>query len=245
MKTQYLIRLDDACPTMSREKWAHAEEILDRYGIRPMVGIVPNNEDENLMRDPDDEHFWEKARAWEEKGWAIALHGYNHCYSSNSAGINPFWNRSEFAGVPLEQQKEKIRNGIAIMQKHGFSPKYFFAPSHTYDNHTIEALKSESDIRVISDSIGTSPYLYKGFVFIPQIIGHCTVPPISGIWTFCLHPNTMTEKNFKEMEEFVKTHKDEFISFQSLDIDHCSTKSIKDSMLSFMFFSYRRIRGLR
>ena len=56
-KTRYLIRLDDACPTMSKEWWGNVEAVLDKYGVRPMVGIVPICHDEKLELDPIDENF--------------------------------------------------------------------------------------------------------------------------------------------------------------------------------------------
>ena len=38
--------------------------------------------------------------------------------------------RSEFAGISLEQQKEKIRSGVKIFRENGHDPQVFFAPSH-------------------------------------------------------------------------------------------------------------------
>lgn len=45
MNNKYLIRLDDACPTMDKAKWQRIFDILDGNGVRPMVGIIPHNED--------------------------------------------------------------------------------------------------------------------------------------------------------------------------------------------------------
>ena len=107
MTVQYLIRLDDACPMMDHQKWQHMEDLLDQYSIRPMVGIIPNNTDSDTMIDEADAAFWIKAKAWESKGWCIALHGYSHVCDSNSGmqGLNPMWERSEFAGIALDEQK--------------------------------------------------------------------------------------------------------------------------------------------
>ena len=33
---KYLIRLDDACPTMDAQKWSRIEDILNRGGVKPM-----------------------------------------------------------------------------------------------------------------------------------------------------------------------------------------------------------------
>ena len=247
MVSRYLIRLDDACPYMDCKKWQRMEEILDKYGIKPMVGIIPDNADPQTMIEQEDLDFWRKAKGWEGKGWTIALHGYNHvCISEEGMkGINPFWKRSEFAGVDLELQREKIRNGIMILKKHGLSPRYFFAPSHTFDENTIEALKTESDIRIISDTIGRKPYKKGEFLFIPQMVGHCTELPMSRIWTFCLHPNVMTEANFESTEQFLKQHNEEFIGFDEINLSRVKKKVFIDKVLSWLFFNYRRVRGLK
>ena len=143
MNTTYFIRLDDACPFMDIMKWQRMEDILDRYGVKPMVGIIPANADPKTMVEPENPLFWDKAKAWDKKRWAIALHGYDHCYISDEGmkGLNPMWSRSEFAGVLLEKQREKIRKGVNILREHGLEARYFFAPSHTFDENTLQALK--------------------------------------------------------------------------------------------------------
>lgn len=170
---QYLIRLDDACPTMNAKKWYRMETILDKYGIRPMVGVIPANNDTKQIIDFVDSGFWGKVKRWEQKGWTIALHGYDHCFISDDGmrGLNPLWERSEFAGVPLELQKDKIRKGVEVCRANGIDPKYFFAPAHTYDGNTLRALREESNIRIISDTIATKPYRKGDFVFTPQMGG--------------------------------------------------------------------------
>lgn len=247
MKNKYLIRLDDACPTMDAANWQRMEDILDRYGVRPMVGVIPNNNDSKQKIDAEDPAFWNKVDNWVKKQWAIALHGYDHCYISENGlkGLNPLWARSEFAGVPLEKQKEKIRKGVKIFRSHGIDPKYFFAPSHTYDHNTLVALKEESNIRIISDTIATKPYKDGDFTIIPQLGGHCSEMKISGIWTFCLHPSAMTEENFVATEDFLKAHKDEFISFYELDLSNVQKKDIKSRLISWFYFTRRKLKGVK
>lgn len=243
---QYLIRLDDACPTMNHSKWKRMEGILERYGIKPLVGVIPHNEDQTQQIAPADEVFWDHVKAWMKKDWSIALHGYNHNYASNDGmkGLNPMWARSEFAGLPLEAQREKIRKGVAIMREHDINPKYFFAPSHTFDNVTLEALRLESDIRVISDTIGRYPYKNGVFWYIPQILGHCAKMPFTGIFTFCFHPNTMSDVAFEALENFLKTYRKQFVGFDDIDLQRYGSKKMVDKLLSWAFFTYRRLRGL-
>lgn len=247
MNNKYLIRLDDACPTMDKAKWQRMFDILDRYGVRPMVGIIPHNEDPMQEIDSPDLEFWEKAKSWQQKGYAIALHGYNHCYTSNKGleGMNPLWSRSEFAGVPYDVQKQKIRDGFEILLSNGVKPKYFFAPSHTFDENTLKALKECTDIRIISDTIATKPYKRGDFVFIPQLGGHCTEMKINGIWTFCLHPSTMREANFEATESFLKNYRNEFIGFDELDLSNLKSKNWLGRLLSWAYFTQRKFRGIK
>ena len=247
MNNRYLIRLDDACPTMDHAKWQRMFDILDRYGVRPMVGIIPHNEDPKQEIDAHDVEFWNKAKLWQQKGYAIALHGYNHCYISDKGlrGLNPLWARSEFAGVSYDVQKQKIRDGFEILSSHGVKPKYFFAPSHTFDENTLKALKECTDIRIISDTIATKPYKRGDFVFLPQLGGHCTEMKINGIWTFCLHPSAMTDANFEATENFLKIHKNEFIGFDEIDLSNLRNKSLLGRFLSCAYFTQRKLRGIK
>lgn len=246
-KTMYLIRLDDACTTMDYVKWQQLEDILEKHGIKPMVGIIPHNEDPQQQIGPVKDDFWVKVKEWESKGWTIALHGYNHCYSSDGGlkGLNPMWSRSEFAGLSLEEQRVKIRKGVAIMREHGINPQYFFAPSHTFDENTLKALIEESDIRIISDTIATKPYRFREFVFIPQFGGMCREMKLKGLFTFCLHPSAMEEENFIQTDRFLQLHKIEFTTFDSLQLDKLGSKTLFDRMLSKAYFTIRKIKELK
>lgn len=247
---KYLIRLDDACPTMNHQNWESIELILDKYGIKPMVGIIPNNEDEKQTIDPIDALFFGRngsVSRWVSKKWAIALHGYNHCYTSSDGlkGLNPMWTKSEFSGLTLQEQKEKISQGLSILLKNGIFPQYFFAPSHTFDENTLNALRSESNIRIISDTIGFRPYKYKDFVFIPQFGGTCKKALFPGIYTFCLHPSVMSEAQIRHTEDFIKKHREDFIGFSDLDLTRICDKSLFDRCFSRLYFLRRKLKGLR
>jgi len=239
---QYLIRLDDACPTMNHEKWGRMESLLDKYGVKPMVGIIPHNEDSKQLIDPEDNSFWSSVHFWEQKGWTIALHGYNHVYSTKEGGLNPLWNKSEFAGHTLDVQRDKIRMGVAIFRNNGINPKYFFAPSHTFDNNTLAALREESDIRIISDTIARKPYRYDDFVFIPQQSGHPISLPFGGLITICYHPNTMSDESFDSLEVFLSEHKGDVLSFDMLDLSCVKGKSFGDRVLSSVYFLRRKLK---
>ena len=240
MKIQYTVRLDDACTTMDVEKWEKIEYILNANDIAPLVGIIPANMDEKLLINAEDKKFWEKVKLWENKNWELALHGYNHVCSTKSGGVNPVWDRSEFADVPLQQQKEKIKKGLEIFYAQGLNPRVFFAPSHTFDENTLRALKEESQIRIISDTMANKPYRHGDFVIIPQQFGNFKLIPIPGIWTFCFHPNTMTDNDFNYFEYFLRKHRKRFISYKDIDILKVTNKNVFSRLISFVYFSWYR-----
>ena len=109
MKT-LLLRLDDACPKRDVEKWDRIEVLLDKYGVKPLVGIIPNCKDPAFESYSIDKEFWTKrVPEWDKKDWAFAMHGYEHVFNTNEGGINPVNSRSEYAGLSFEEQSIKIK----------------------------------------------------------------------------------------------------------------------------------------
>ena len=66
--SQYILRLDDASDYMDVKKWQRMEELLDQYGIKPLVGVIPDNRDSSLTdtyeQDPE---FWIRLHAGKKK----------------------------------------------------------------------------------------------------------------------------------------------------------------------------------
>lgn len=215
-KTSYFIRLDDASPYMDNIKWDRIMSILEKHKIRVLIGLIPDNKDCHTIKQTYNQSFWEKAKEWECDGHVIALHGYDHCYLSINGGINPIHNRSEFAGIPIEIQKEKIKKGYRILLNNGLSPIVFYAPSHTFDENTIKALTEETPIRIISDTIALKSYKAYGVTFIPQQIGQFRYIPFSGNYTFCFHPNNMNDEDFKQFEYFISKNRSKFFNYNEL-----------------------------
>ena len=240
MAINYLIRLDDACPYMDAQKWQLMEEILDKYGVKPLVGIIPANADPETMIDEEDSLFWEKVQKWIAKEWKMALHGYDHVCITQEGGINPVHHRSEFAGLSYEEQTEKVKKGYQILKEHGVESSYFFAPSHTFDEATLKVIREKTPIRKISDMIATKPYKRCGFTVVPCQMGKLRDMPISGYWCACYHPNNMKEGEFEALESFLTIHHHEFISFD--DLPEPGVKSLKDKFLSFAYYTLRRIK---
>jgi len=215
VSAKYIVRFDDASPTMDRKKWQRVEDICDRYHIKPIVAVIPNNNDPQQVKDSFDNHFWDKVRDWQNKDWHIALHGYDHVYVSKESGLVPFNSDSEFAGLSYEEQSKKIKDGWDIFRENGIKANIWVAPSHTFDENTLKALKEYTTISIVSDGIALFPFKKYGFEWIPQQVWRFRRMPF-GVWTGCFHPNEMSEKEFQDLESFVKENYQNFIDIKDL-----------------------------
>ena len=237
---KYIIRLDDASPTMDWRKWNLIFGICDKYNIKPIVAVIPNNEDKKMIIDKYNKNFWNEVRKWQQKGYYIAIHGYNHKYISKSAGLIPMNNKSEFAGVDINIQRDKIKKAWRIFKQNNILPKIWVAPSHTFDKNTLKVLKEETDIKIISDGVAFYPYTEYGFFWIPQQLWWF-IDKKKGIWTICLHPNNMTNKQIKNLENIIKDNREKF----NINIDELYKKygnrklSLNDKLYFRLFFLKR------
>ena len=155
--------------------------------------------------------------------------------------IFPFYGRSEFSGLSLEEQRDKIRKGFKIFKKNQIKPTVWVAPAHCFDYITLHALELETDIKIISDGIAYSPYYFKGFYFIPQQLWKLK-KKYFGIWTVCLHPDTMSDDEIQEFDKgLALLHNN--CSF--LDIDKIElikrNKSLFDQMLNLTNPNYQML----
>ena len=239
---RYLLRLDDACDTMDKDKWERVEKILDKNNILPLIALIPNNNDDNMVKQSKIINFKDIIERWKKKGWEIGQHGYDHCYINNCGGINPVNLRSEFAGTSLEKQLEKIQLGKKIiLEEYNIESNIFIAPSHTFDENTITALK-ENRIFKISDGKFLYPCKYKGIVFIPQQVGDFRNILFPGVWTFCYHPNEMKENDFIKFEKFLEKNKNRFIAFKNIDLINIKEITKFESLFSKLYFFLKKLK---
>ena len=93
-----LIRFDDIAENMNWRLMDKCEQLLDKYNIKPIIGVIPNNKDSVLKSFPKKENFWEIIRKWQLKGWEISMHGYNHLYhrDTNKNDYFQYGGKSEF-----------------------------------------------------------------------------------------------------------------------------------------------------
>lgn len=208
------VRLDDITPDMDWEKFRRLEKILDENKIAPLLGIVPDNQDTNLKRNPAMPDFDVQMKTWEAKDWVFAMHGWKHIYTTKKGGLFPLNNFSEFAGVKKEKQREMIYDGKMKLKKMGVVTDIFMAPAHSFDHHTLAVLK-EAGFQYITDGFGSSPYEWKGLKFLPIAFRkNKDIEKAEGYTTLVFHTNTMDEQDFIDFEKTVQNHKNDFISYK-------------------------------
>ena len=165
--TGLLIRLDDICENMNWEVMYKLESLFKKYKIKPILGVISNNQDKNLLSYPSNNKFWDKVREWQNLGWEISIHGYSHVYSNNTQKKD-FFNyggRSEFFGKSLLEQKTLIKNALEKFKSESVKTRSFFSPNHTYDLNTFKALK-ECGIKNLIDGYGLFPFNQFDLIFI-------------------------------------------------------------------------------
>ena len=188
----YILRFDDICPTMDWKAWARIEEVLLALDIRPILAVVPDNQDPTLVVGPAVKDFWERVRQWQARKWTIALHGYQHRYVNKNGGILKLPGKSEFAGLPRSEQESKLRAGLAKFAEEGVRADAWVAPSHSFDETTVQLLP-EVGIRVISDGFTLLPFECKnGITWVPQQLWRFQHRK-HGVWTICFHSNEFDE----------------------------------------------------
>ena len=112
--TGILIRLDDIAENMNWDLMKKTELLFEKYKIKPVLGVIPDNKDNELLSYPKRDDFWEQVKIWKDKGWEIAMHGNTHVYDKickNDDYFN-YSGGSEFSGHSLEIQMLRIKNGL-------------------------------------------------------------------------------------------------------------------------------------
>ncbi len=220
------IRMDDITPDMDWARFMRFKALCDLYQVKPLIGVVPSNMDENLhVCAPEDapvKDFWAYVRELVNAGWCVAQHGVTHIYTTKKMGCFPLNRLSEFAGTGYDRQYEALRTGSRILTEHGIRTDIFMAPAHSFDRDTIKALK-KLGFRRMTDGFGDCPYRRWGMIFYPISYKQGSAlkrKSKKGCTTFVVHTNTMNDKDFERYGQLFATHRDRLISYaEFLEMD--------------------------
>ncbi len=215
MPADYLVRFDDFCPTMNWDMWSEIEQILDQNHIKPIIAVIPDNQDTALHIAPARSNFWERVRAWQRAGWTIGWHGYQHLYATSNSGLVGLNNRSEFAGLSQAEQANRLQAGRSIFQREGVRPDVWIAPAHSFDSVTLNLIKAWG-VQTVSDGFFWYPRRdSQGMLWIPQQFWQFHRMP-AGVWTICYHHNGWTEQELARFETDISRFADSIVSVDDL-----------------------------
>ena len=213
--TRYLLRFDDLCPTMNWQIWSEIETALIENNLKPMLAIVPDNQDPALQVDAAPPEYWERVRSWQSRGWDIALHGYQHRYVTRHPGLVTVRKKSEFAGLSAGMQEEKLRRGVEIFRNQGIQTRLWIAPGNSFDSVTVSLLP-KFGISMVCDGHFRFPFVcrYNLFWIPQQLFRFRPAPP--GVWTVCYHHNTWSSDQLRQFRRDLEEYRAELSSLDDV-----------------------------
>jgi predicted deacetylase len=238
---QYLIRFDDLCPTMATEPFERYLSIIASHRVRPILAVIPDNQDPAFMLQDANPSFWTRMRALESAGATIALQGYRHQCANRGQSILGLSKDTEFAGVEERLQREWIRSGLNILRGYGLCPRLFVAPRHGFDRTTLRVLAREG-LGFLSDGFARRPFTRGEVVWIPQQL-ETPERQETGLWTIRIHANTASPSLEENLRNFMRDTASQFTTFDRVLIDYDPAKLGWTERVSERMIK-RRIRSL-
>ena len=152
MPGRYLIRLDDIAPNMCWEQFTRLLRLFDEYAIKPLVGVIPDNRDQELLQFPKFAgDFWAEVLSWEARGWEISQHGFQHVYATAECGLFGINGLSEFAGLPFDEHGNATDQSSPFLQCNLFAVPQEVVTAHggegliQYERNQRECRDSEDE----------------------------------------------------------------------------------------------------
>jgi len=229
---RYFFRLDDIAPNMDWDKFNFIVSVFQRHNIKPLLAVIPDNKDPELLKYPANSDFWRIIKELNQDGWTIAQHGFEHLYKTGNGGVLKINKKSEFAGLDFKTQKAMIIDGMRIIKDRLSSvSEIFVAPGHSFDKNTVKALK-ENDFNYISDDIALYPFKKWGLIWLPQILWWPRKVWFGQI-TIMLHINTEEQLDLNGLEEFIGKNRKIIGNFSEL-INWYNKSNIFIKFLTFL-----------
>ena len=216
MARKILVRFDDICSTMDFSQWNRAIEVLKKFNVKPLLGVIPCCQDKDLKLDEERQDFWEYLKSLQNEGYTLAMHGYKHICDKNSKGIVNQRYGSEFAGYTYDEQLANIKEGKRILEEHGIYTDIFFAPRHSYDRNTLKALAA-SGFKYISDGKSKKPLFREGIICIPCRSSGCPKIRKNGYYTAVFHAHEWTRPDkadgYLSLRNLCEQYHDDIVDF--------------------------------
>jgi len=241
---KYLMRFDDINSRMNWNKFFIIKNVLEKYNIKSILGVVPKCEDKFLEVEKVYPDYYENLRKFALYGDTIAQHGYEHLFDSKSRGFYGNTLNSEFAGSSYETQLIKLSKGKKILEKESLWRPVFMAPNHSFDNLTIKALK-KLNFKIILDGFAMSPFLKQDIYFIPQISSRPLPSFLPILSQLCIHINTISEKELFQLILFIERNHKLFIKLEDLKIKNNFFTFFDRKLISMLIRIFRVLKKFK
>ena len=236
---KYLMRFDDINSRIDWNRFFQIKQKLENYQIKSILGVVPYCLDENLYSSKPLDKYYDYLRKCKAYGDKIAQHGFTHLYDSRKSGFFGRSKKSEFAGHEIQEQLRRLQKGKSILENEELWEPIFMAPSHSFDSNTLLALK-KIGFETVLDGISLLPYRKNNLDFIPQIASNPLPFFFPGISQLCIHINTISDKELKNLIDFVEKNHNKFITIDEINLNN-NFLNIIDSTLIFILFKIYRV----
>ena len=97
-----VFRIDDLSPWMDMLKFERIMHLLEKFNALPLLGIVPDNLDEEIKYSSYNEDFWGLMNDLQKKGCMIGMHGVHHLLNHKSKSLVSSGIMSEFSGLSYQ-----------------------------------------------------------------------------------------------------------------------------------------------
>ena len=188
-------------------------------------------------------NFFENLRTFSLYGDVIAQHGYDHVYDSKSSGFFGNTLNSEFAGHSYQKQINKLSKGKAILEKESLWRPIFMAPNHSFDSVTIQALK-ELNFKTVLDGFALFPFKANNLDFISQISSRPLPVWLPCLSQLCVHINTISEKELKQLIYFIEKNHKYFTNLEDLKVKNNIFTLFERKFISILIRIFRLLKDL-
>lgn len=206
---------------MDRGRWQEVIQILQSHNVKTVIAVIPSVRDKLICSEDYDIKFWENVKKWNDFGHKIAMHGVSHLIENRDDCWQATWKRGERLGNDENEIISCINEGKSIFKKYWINIDSYVPPAHGLSKLEIKCLK-KSGILHIFDGFSFYASSVYGVKIYPQFIWS-TKDYRPQFETFiCLHPCTMSEKEIKNLNDFLSKNENLVASWDQFNLNEKS-----------------------
>ena len=207
---QYLLRFDDLCPTMPRERWEQFRNLIDEFGVRPILAVVPDNQDSRLERAPADPDSGPNCGPWRRPALPSRFMATG---TLQQPGKEPAWNSSK-NGICRSRPRDAAR-----MDPGGLQDSARSWTESAPLGRASPRLRPEYSPRLARIWAGVHLRRFCADPVSPRCHDVDSAAAMGaggekkGLWTICIHPYAASSNDIERLQSFLQNHASQITSF--------------------------------